>query len=94
MKNWKKLELITVSAGLLFCMTACGKTDEEISQKRKEQIVVCSKTDYAYGISDMDSIDGVPVVKENGSGFDENVLKDLLAGKSPYDVIELDARSP
>lgn len=76
------------------CCMACGKTDEEISQKRKEQIVVCSKTDYAYGISDMDSIDGVPVVKETGSGFDENALKDLLAGKSPYDVIELDARNP
>lgn len=93
MKNWKKLELAIVTAGLLCCM-ACGKTEEEISQKRKEQIVVCSKTDYAYGISDMDSIDGVPVVKENGSGFDENALKDLLAGKSPYDVIELDARNP
>lgn len=52
MKNWKKLELTIVTAGLLCCM-ACGKTDEEISQKRKEQIVVCSKTDYAYGISDM-----------------------------------------
>ena len=57
-------------------------------------IVVCSKNDYTYGKNQMDEVEGIPVVKETGSGFDENALEKLLTGKSPYDVIEVDTRNP
>lgn len=78
---------------LVFGLCGCGK-NENNNVKRNEQIVVCSKNDYTYGKKQMDEVEGIPVVKETGSGFDENALKELLTGKSPYDVIEVDTRNP